>query len=281
MARAAHHLGLSQPAISKVIADLEKDLGVELFERGPHGTHLTACGRVLLQRGKNMLDELKQGLDEIHNLSDPTSGEARIGVVEAWTPFVASAVNRTSRRFARIKFTVTVGDVDTLIRSLRDRALDLVVSREELAVHNDDLVAQHLFHDRLVVVCSPKHPLAARRKITVSELVDEKWALGPSTTFLGRLLTTLFRRHGVGPPRTVVVTPSVQMRLDLLADGQFITVYSQLMLRYLGDRHRLKEISVDLGDVSAPMAALTLKSRPPSGAVRLVMGELRSAAMGR
>lgn len=278
MARAAEDLGLSQPAISKVIADLEKDLGVALFERSSRGAVLTEPGRVLLQRGINMIDELKQGLEEIDNLTDPSAGEVRIGIVEAWLPFVASVVQRSTRRFGRITFTVKVGDVDTLLQSLRDRALDLVVSREVLVNEHADLYAEHLFQDRLVVVCGHKHRLARARKLKLANLVHERWALGPSDTYLGRLLTSVFRKHGCELPAATVTSASVQLRLQLLTDGQFITVYSAQMLPGHGNRSPFKILPVDLGDVAVPMAALTLKSRPPRGATKIVVAEMKAAA---
>src|SRR5476649_2603781 len=80
MARAAEDMGLSQPAISKAIADLERDLGAAVFDRSTRGVSLTESGQVLLRRGRVILDELRYGLDEIENISDPTTGFVRIGV---------------------------------------------------------------------------------------------------------------------------------------------------------------------------------------------------------
>src|SRR6478609_8241267 len=80
MARAAVVMGLSQPAISKAIADLEHDLGVAVFDRTTRGVQLTESGQVLLRRGRVILDELRHGLDEIQTLSDPTTGFVRVGV---------------------------------------------------------------------------------------------------------------------------------------------------------------------------------------------------------
>src|SRR5688572_5376798 len=71
MVRAAEELGLSQPAISKAFADLERDLGVSVLDRSTRGVQLTESGHVLLRRGRVILDELRQGLDEIENISDP------------------------------------------------------------------------------------------------------------------------------------------------------------------------------------------------------------------
>jgi DNA-binding transcriptional LysR family regulator len=145
MARAAGELALSQPAISKAIADLEHDLGVALFNRSSRGAELTPSGQVLLRRGRVMLDELKQGLQEIENLSDPTIGEVRIGAIESLSPFISTIVERTSRRYPKITYRVVFSDVSTLITALRDRTLDFALSRAIVTEPETDLNAEIFF----------------------------------------------------------------------------------------------------------------------------------------
>src|SRR5690242_3194459 len=79
ISRAAQRLGITQPAVSKVIADLEYTLKVRLFDRGRRGVELTKFGQALLRRGNAAFDELKQSVMDIDFLSDPASGELRIG----------------------------------------------------------------------------------------------------------------------------------------------------------------------------------------------------------
>src|SRR5450755_4778866 len=79
MLKAAEELAISQPVVSKVIADLEQTLGVRLFDRSRKGVEPTASGRALLNRGRAAFDELKQGVNEIEFLNDPTAGELRTG----------------------------------------------------------------------------------------------------------------------------------------------------------------------------------------------------------
>src|SRR5262245_39354613 len=75
MARAAKHLAISQPAISKVIADLEHALGVRLLDRDRHGAAPTVYGEALLKHGLVVFDELRQSVKEIEFLTNPTAGE--------------------------------------------------------------------------------------------------------------------------------------------------------------------------------------------------------------
>ena len=79
MARAATELGVSTPSVSEIMADLESALGVKLLDRSPRGVVATAYGQALLRRGAAAFDELRQGINEIELLSDPTAGEVNIG----------------------------------------------------------------------------------------------------------------------------------------------------------------------------------------------------------
>src|SRR5438067_11630905 len=79
MAKAAVQLGVSQPAVSKVIADLERALGVRLLDRSPQGVEPTVFGAALLKRGTAAFDELKQGISDIEFLADPATGEVNVG----------------------------------------------------------------------------------------------------------------------------------------------------------------------------------------------------------
>jgi len=83
MAKAAAHLGVSQPAVSELISGLEHTLGVRLLDRSSRGVEATIYGRALLKRSVAAFDELKQGIRDIEFLTDPTAGEVRIGCAES------------------------------------------------------------------------------------------------------------------------------------------------------------------------------------------------------
>src|SRR5437870_4993392 len=79
MSKAATQLAISQPAVSRAIADMEYTLGVPLLDRNPHGVEPTLYGRSLMKRGIVVFDELRQSVREIEFLADPSAGEIRIG----------------------------------------------------------------------------------------------------------------------------------------------------------------------------------------------------------
>lgn len=95
MGKAARELSVSQPVISKTIADLEHAVGQPLFDRSPHGVEPTSHGHALIKCGVAVFDDLRKGVKELQFLSDPTAGELRIGSTEAGaTGLVPSVIQR-------------------------------------------------------------------------------------------------------------------------------------------------------------------------------------------
>src|SRR5215467_5200497 len=107
MAKAAKELGVTQPAVSDVVAGLEHAFGVRLFDRGPQGVEPTVYGRALLKRGVAAFDELRQGIRDIEFLADPTRGEVRIGCSEALAGgLLAPFVQKFCRRYPGVVITI-------------------------------------------------------------------------------------------------------------------------------------------------------------------------------
>src|SRR5262245_56567194 len=103
MLKAAEQLAVSQPVVSKAIADLERILGVQLLERGPRCVEPTVFGRALLKRSTAIFDDLRASVSELESLADPTAGELRIGGTESiGTSLVPAIIDRFSRRYPRV-----------------------------------------------------------------------------------------------------------------------------------------------------------------------------------
>src|SRR5919112_77674 len=108
MVKAAARLAVTQPAISRAIADAEHTLGVPLFERSTQGVNPTQYGHALLKRGIAAFDEIDQGVKDIEFLADPTSGELRIGTPAGLSEgIVLAAINKLARQYPRIAFHVS------------------------------------------------------------------------------------------------------------------------------------------------------------------------------
>src|SRR5215475_8312616 len=113
MGKAAQSLNLSQPAVSRSIAELEHALSVRLLDRHPNGVEATAYGRALLDCGVAVFDDLRQGVKNIEFLADPTTGQVRIGnTLTSASSFIAAVIDRLSLRYPRIVFHVVPAGPD-------------------------------------------------------------------------------------------------------------------------------------------------------------------------
>src|SRR5262245_50226347 len=107
MSRAARQLAVSNPVVTKAVADLERALGVRLLDRSPQGVELTIYGRALLERSAVVFDELRQAVKHIEFLTNPTAGEIRIACNFATgVGFISTVINQLSQQFPRIVFHV-------------------------------------------------------------------------------------------------------------------------------------------------------------------------------
>src|SRR5215813_1985039 len=119
MAKAAERLAISRPVVSKTIADLERTLGVPLFDRSQQGVEPTLYGRALRKLAVTVSDDMRRGMQEIEFLADPTAGELRLGCSDWSAGPVGVAVDQMSRQYPRITFDVVSADIATLQRELK------------------------------------------------------------------------------------------------------------------------------------------------------------------
>jgi DNA-binding transcriptional LysR family regulator len=276
MGKATERLRMSQPAISNAIADLERALGVRLLDRSRQGVEPTPYGHALVKRGVAVFDELRQGVQDIEFLSDPTAGEIRIGSTEPIAAaIVMPVVDRLTQQYSRMAFHVIAGDTATLYPQLAERNVELVMSRIPGPVA-DEHSAEILFHDTLVVAVGASSPLTRRRKIALADLLAEPWTLFPADSYFGTLQAGAFRAYGLAPPRATVWTASPSLRSELLATGRFLTVLPGFSLRLPRRRLTLAALPVELSKTRMPIAIITLKNRSLSPLAQLFIERVRA-----
>jgi DNA-binding transcriptional LysR family regulator len=278
MGKAASRLGISQPAVSKAMVELETALGVKLVDRSRRGVAPTPYGLALGKRSIAIFNDLRQGVQDIDFLSDPTTGEIRIGTTEPVAmAIVLPAIDRLVRQYPRMFFHVVAGDTGTLYRELTERNVELAVSRI-IGRLPDELSAEILFHDSFAVVSAATNPLTRRRKLTLAELANEPWTLYPFDSFFGSMIADAFRASGHELPRLTVSTLSTNVQNELLATGRFLTVLPGFMLRVPGRNPPLKALPVALPNAPMPIGIITLKNRTLTPPAQLYVDNVRAIA---
>lgn len=276
MGKAAERLAISQPSISKAVADIEHTIGVRLLDRSARGVELTAYGRALFKRGMGAFDELRQGIKDIEFLGDPTTGEVRIGCPEAIASgLLVSILGQFSSLYPRVSVRVSAADnMPQEFWRVRDRQVDLLLGAVTELFVEEDLKAEVIYEDRPFIVSGSNNRWAKRRKVELEELLEEPWLLPGEGFFLGEI----FKSRGLAVPKFGVTSYSVYQRIHLLTTGRFIGVLSSSVLRATAEHFSLKVLPVDFAPHFWPIAIVTLKTRTISPVVQTFIDCIRDVA---
>jgi DNA-binding transcriptional LysR family regulator len=280
MGKAAERLRLSQPVISKAIADLEHTLGVRLLDRGPQGAEPTLYGRALMKRSVAIFDELRQGVGEIQFLADPTAGELRVGCGDSMLAgLLPIIIDKLSVRHPRLTFRVSQAPSGAVLyRELRERNIDVILGRLAMPPTEEEFVHELLFDEKELVVTGPQSPWCRRRSIELAELINERWILPPSDCAGGAQVAKTFRACGLDVPHAAVFSHSTQLFDALASSGRFLAMLPASVLSLGAKRSTIKVLPVKLRDVPWPIGTVTLRDRTISPVTRLFIECAREVA---
>jgi DNA-binding transcriptional LysR family regulator len=262
MRKAAVLLHTTQSAVSRSIADLEQTIGAKLLDRSAQGIEPTRYGHALLKRGAAAFDELKQGVQEIEFLANPEAGELLIGSGSAFAEgFVLAVIDRLSQQYPRVAYHLMPYALTALYGQLRERRIELAFSGNSELEPQDDIDAEVLFEEPLVVAASAENPWVRRRRVNLADLINEPWTWSPPGTVVDRLVIAAFRANGLEPPRATVYTDAINVRTRLAATRGFLIVVPASMLSLPARHELLRRVPVELPTTRRQMGIITLRNR--------------------
>jgi DNA-binding transcriptional LysR family regulator len=199
---AARQLGLAQPAMTRNIQELEKELGVSLFERRARGVVLTPMGEVFLRRAQAVRSEFRRAQDELDQLRGQTTGRIRLCLSSvAHMALLPRALRPFRQRFPDVTLEVIDAVLPRVEKELMDGTVDFYVGPS----HDDvpaELQVEKLFDNERVVLARKGHPLAGAKSL--ADLVDAEWVSTSITHRPEDEITPVFAQHGLPRPRIVV-----------------------------------------------------------------------------
>jgi DNA-binding transcriptional LysR family regulator len=263
MSKAAARLAISHPVVSKTVSDLEHSLGVRLFDRTSQGVELTPYGSALLNCGRVVFDEMRQGLKQIEFLANPNEGDLRIGCPEIEIAGIfPTIVEQFLRQYPGVHLQVIHANTSMLqFQELRSRNVDLLVGRARPAILEEDLAFDNLFEDSLVAVAGRSSPWLRRRRLELVELIDEPWVLPSYDSVPGPFVIEIFRANNLEPPRASISTLSAQLTINLIATGRFLGIMPRGVVRTSGAEAGLTMLPVHLPAHKIAVDIITMKNR--------------------
>ncbi|KNY05537.1 LysR family transcriptional regulator [Achromobacter piechaudii] len=249
LTRVAAATGISQPAVTKALAELEDIFGGPLFLRSGRGLAPTPLGNLALVRARHMQSDLDLWAREVQALHAGHSAHLNVGVV----PYVSSAlltaaISRLHQRFG-VTLTLHRATTDHLVPMLRRHELDCIISRATSTVALDDLMHKVLYRQRpRLIAHSRLAQRLARRQPDWAAVAAMDWVLPASNTPTRQLIVEHFIRAGLRPPAPVLEAYSTDVIEGMLTTNEtLISVVPEDIARELCQRGKLGMPPWDFG----------------------------------
>lgn len=276
--RAAAAIAITQPAATRLLGDLEKLLGLRLFERSARGLTPNAYGESMVRHARMILSALDHSRDELNALLQGTAGKIVVGVLLVAAPvLVPRAVARFKKRHPKHTVVIREGTTAILAAALQRGEVDLVVGRWS-DLPGEGLSFEGFYAEPMRVVARTAHPLAKRRALKLAQLAGLPWILPTPEAAYRKRLEAAFRRDGAQPPSSVVESGSILTNTMLVQETDMLGVLPRDVAQHYARSGALRILPVKLPAPSGPVGIITASGRPmPPAAVDLVQA-LRETA---
>lgn len=280
LARAATAAGLTQPAASKLLRQIEEILDVKLFERHARGVAPTRYGEILVRHARSALSEIGLAREELAALKAGRTGKAAVGtIVEPAANLVPAAIATLKQRYPGTLVRVEIDASRRLVQGLLQGHLDMVIARLLDAESAEELVYEPLALDEPhAVIASARHPLAGRAHLRLQDLIDQPWIMPPPGSLVRDKLAAMLLHEGLPQPGDIVETSSLPMITALLEQGRMIVALPEVSVASYCKAGILKVLMTDLPVGIGGYGLITRRSHELSPGACLMLSALREVA---
>jgi DNA-binding transcriptional LysR family regulator len=250
-AAAAHALQLPRPNLHRAARELERIVGVPLFERTSYGVNATREAALLARRARLARAELEQAQGEVSTLAGVERGGIVIGAMPlARSVLVPATVLAFSAAHPEHGVSILDGPYETLLAALRQGVADLLVGALRDPQPGPDVKQEHLFDDALALVVRARHPLAAKRRVSMRDLARFAWIAPRAASPLRRQFDLLMQSIGTRATAQPIECNSLVAARALLMGSDRILLLSRHQVRYELQAGQLVTLPHPLGNVT-------------------------------
>jgi DNA-binding transcriptional LysR family regulator len=223
---AARQIGMTQPAATKMLAELESALGKKLFDRIGRDLQMNAVGKHVLQSFRGLHGTLEQLQRDLQELELGSAGQLVLGSIMAASPaYLTRALVKLKTMHPAMSVKIEVGTNDRLMQLLDAGELDLVIGRVPGALSAYRF--RPLAEEDIAIVCSSNHILTLEKSPTFSRLCDFPWILQPTGNPLRDVVSQEFAKYHAPMPKGLMETSSTLITTYLVSRTQMISVLPQ------------------------------------------------------
>ncbi|MES2482245.1 MAG: LysR family transcriptional regulator [Pseudomonadota bacterium] len=279
LVHAAEALGMSQSAASKLLTNLENDVGVALFVRHARGVVPTAYGEILTRRAAAALAEIARATEEMEDVRRGNRVPLSIGsLLSPSSTYLPTALLRLAKVAPEILVKVHVDTSRALVEGLMEARFDLVVARVRDASLEPELMFDPVVAEPICVVARSGHPLAHRRKLKLADLIDQPWILPPAGADLRARMDALCIQQGLPLITSLMETLSAPVMLSTVRMSDALVLLPEEFARPYCANGWLSVLNIQLGVRSENFGVITRRHRQASPQVQLALEVFRQAA---
>ncbi len=277
--RAAQHIAVTQPAATRMLADLEDALGIPLFDRFAWGMQSTPYGDTLIRYARGMLTDLSEARDEIAALASGAKGILRIGSVTGAVPrLLAPALRAVREGRPGLKVFVLVNTSDVLASALRQGTLDVGIGQLPADADASEFDVLPLRDEPLCLVVRAGHPLARGKAIDAGALAGLTWILHPPDSGMRADVNALLARARLRLPGDLIETVSIVATLALLQETDAVSVLPVDLAAHYAEHGLLARLPLELPLGGGTTQLLTRANRRLAPAAQEFVATLRIVA---
>ena len=275
MPSVAESLGITQPAVSISVRQLEDSIGVALFERTAQGMMPTPAGTALALRLKRALAEIRHAVADMASLRGVTQGTVTVGALPLGrTRLLPESIASVVAKYPGLRVATMEGSFETLAASLRAGDLDFILGALRPAAYASDLVGEALADEELAIVSRQGHPWAGHKRIAARELARARWVLPRSNTPNRTLFERALAQRGLPAPNVVVETSDLAVLRGVLSNSDLLTAISPHQLSYELGAGLLVLLPVPLHDTRRVIGITRRTDSLPSPGANILMQEI-------
>lgn len=233
MPAVARVFGITQPAISALVRELEDRFGLALFARSAKGVTPTRAGLALAFRFKRALSELRSIDSDLAAIRGVVQGQVVVGALPLGrTLIVPSAIAALVAQHPKLHISTVESPYEVLAAALRSGDIDFILGALRPIQDTPEFVQEALFDDRISLIVRAGHPLIQPRRIGFEALRRTQWVLSRPGSPSRELLERSFRESAQPPPIPVVETGDLAVLRGLLLQSDMVTAISAHQLHY-------------------------------------------------
>ena len=265
---ASTHLGLTQPAATKMLQELESALGQPLFERIGRGLRLNAAGARVVGYFRGIQGSMESLNRELHEMKAGSAGKFALGSIMAASPGrLTDALTDLKAVHPLLAIEIAVDTSDRLLAQLNEGVLEIVIGRMT-GPHTAHCSLQIIEDEALAVVAGNAHPLARKRRVPFAALLDYPWILQPAPSPMRELMEREFESHHAPLPRGLIETGSILTTINLIRKSQMISVIPATVAQRDADHGLLSILNYPVRQKLSTYGSIVRTDRPLSPAAR-------------